>query len=271
MPELPEVETIKRGLEKQIKGFTLVGVKATPDFKKKSPKKINQIVSSRIIEIERIGKVVLFTLSNTDNRLAFHLGMTGGLVVSDDAKHIPKYEKVRFTLKKNSLLKILSYLSIRKFGYVRIVNERWIEDLKRKLGKEPEKLSLAEFKERLSSKRVGVKTVLLDQKVISGLGNIYVNEVLWEARVHPERSASNLMDTELRRILDASRKVIKRAIKYKGSSISDYVDAFGNPGEQQHHFKVYGRRGEPCLRCKNGIKYKKISQRGTFFCSKCQR
>ncbi len=285
MPELPEVETITRGLRKAILGKSIKEVKALSSGTVKQSLKLfcREIADGEIKEIRRRGKYLLMDLSG-GKTLLIHLGMTGKLLLSRpkhdsrsaSGRRLPKEEKWD---KHDHLIFrfcnadfVLRYNDQRKFGKLRLCNscdEQHIAELK-ELGPESLEVSSSDFVEILKRRKAKIKSLLLDQKVIAGLGNIYADEALFEARIHPERRAGSLSVHKLRDLHSAIRKTLKRAIKAGGSSIDNYVQVNGQIGGFQLQHKVYGREGERCRRCRTKIKRIKINQRSSYFCPRCQ-
>jgi formamidopyrimidine-DNA glycosylase len=263
MPELPEVETIRRGVLPRVRGATIKGILITDhriikkikpaDFKKK-------VTGQRILDIERRAKYQLFKLAS-GNYLVFHLGMTGRMLFSPD-----KYGKVSFKLSNG---RTLYFSDARLFGKIYFYDG--YPPLK--LGPEPLEKSFTwqRLKELLAVKKTSIKVVLLDQKVLSGVGNIYANEALFKAGIMPTRKANKLTDNEYKRLHKAIVGVLKAGIKYGGTSDSWYVDAKGEKGSFQDHLLVYGRKGEPCFKCKGDVVRISHGQRGTFYCPRCQK
>ena len=263
MPELPEVETIRRGVLPRVRGATIKSVqiidhrnikKIKPaDFKKK-------VIGQKILDIERRAKYQLFKLAS-GNYLVFHLGMTGRMLFSPD-----KYVKVSFKLSNG---KTLYFSDARLFGKIYFYNE--YPPLK--LGPEPldKHFTWQKLKELLAVKKTSIKVVLLDQKVLSGVGNIYANEALFKAGIMPTRKANRLTDVEYKKLHKAIVDVLSAGIKYGGTSDSWYVDAKGKKGGFQFRLKVYGRKDEPCFGCKSKVQRIVLGQRGTYFCPKCQK
>ena len=266
MPELPEVETIKRDLEKIVIGKKITEVCVHNPMVVREPslsafKKGLKGVTIR--HVLRRAKILIFELSN-NKALTVHLKMTGQLVCPGKGK----LSRVTFYLSNG---KMLDFNDQRLFGELRLL-DNW-RDLKfiRELGPEPKDLSLKQFKEMLCRKKTKVKSLLMDQKFISGIGNIYAAEILFRAKINPERSVANLSEEEKYLLFKAINDILNKAILLGGSSVDDYIRLSGKQGEYAKCHKVYGREGKPCLSCKASIK--RISQggRGTFFCPKCQR
>jgi len=265
MPELPEVETIKRDLEKIILGrkFTKVCVRNPAVIREPTVAKFKQGVSgARVKRVLRKAKLLIIELSN-HRALTIHLKMTGQLVYPGGGKNC----RVAFYLSGG---RILDFNDQRLFGELRLV-KHW-ESLKfvQGLGPEPFDLTLEEFKYMLLKKQTKIKSLLLDQGFISGIGNIYAAEILFGARINPLRPAKSLSDKEKGLLFKAMRNILKDAIKHGGSSVDDYVRLSGKNGNYSRYHRVYNRENKPCFIC--GALIKRIDQggRGTYYCPKCQ-
>jgi formamidopyrimidine-DNA glycosylase len=263
MPELPEVETIRRGVLPRVKGATIREVEIIDhrNIKKIKPAEFKKkVVGQKILDIERRAKYQLFKLAS-GNYLVFHLGMTGRMLFSPD-----KYVKVSFKLSNG---RTLYFSDARLFGKIWFYDK--YPDLK--LGPEPldKSFTWQKLKELLAAKKTSIKVVLLDQKVVSGVGNIYANEALFKAGILPTRRANKLTDAEYKKLHKAIVDVLNAGIKYGGTSDSWYVDAKGEKGSFQDHLLVYGRKGEPCSKCKGEVVRVSHGQRGTFYCPRCQK
>lgn len=263
MPELPEVETIKKGIAPFVKGRTIEGIeiKDHRSIKGISPELFRKkLVGQKFCTVERQAKYLLFELAS-GNYLSIHLGMTGRLLFAPD-----KYVKLTFNLsgKKN-----IYFSDARLFGKIRFFAAK----PQLKLGPEPlqKEFTVEYLKNIFSKKHSSIKVLLLDQKLLSGVGNIYANEALFHAGIRPQRQASSLRGTEIKKLHHAIEKVLEAAIKYRGTSDNWYVDAKGEKGGFQLRLKVYGKKNQPCPKCGGIIKREAMGQRGTFFCEKCQK
>ncbi len=266
MPELPEVETIKRDLEKIILGekFVKICVHQAGVIRQPSAKLFSQgLVGLRVKNILRRGKLLIFELSN-GQALTIHLKMTGQLVYPGGSSK----SRVAFYFTGG---KILDFNDQRLFGELRLV-DRW-ETLKfvQELGPEPFDLTCRVFQDMLLKKKTAIKPLLLDQKFISGIGNIYAAEILYRAKINPLRSSKTLLQNEVETLFCQTIAVLKMAIKCGGSSVDDYVRVSGENGDYARHHQVYGRQGRPCFVCKNLIQRITQGSRGTYFCPHCQR
>jgi formamidopyrimidine-DNA glycosylase len=276
MPELPEVETIVRGLRTVLPGRTIVSVRlGKTDFIEDPPALAELLPGRRIETVERLGKFICLQLSASSGakaperqmNLVIHLGMTGWLGVRPAGDPVAPHTHVFFELEDGRELR---YTDIRRFGKMRLVAGDRIGAFSERLGKEPLEISAGEFNRRLADRRARIKALLLDQSVFRGIGNIYADESVWQARIHPARLAAGLNSTELGRLRKAIRRVLLRAIEDRGSSISDFVDAEGQPGEYQQRHRAYGREGKPCFRCGTKIRRAIVAGRSSFFCPHCQ-
>lgn len=216
-----------------------------------------QIEGHRIESIRRRGKFIVMTLD--EGYLVVHLGMTGKLLTSGVEN---KYTHGVFALDDGVLL----YDDPRQFGRI-----EWGDTRVRRLGPEPLEISPAEFTRRLKARKTQIKALLLNQAFIAGVGNIYADEMLFLARIHPLVKASRLSAPRAAKLHQAMVEILTLAIKHRGSSISDYVDADGNRGDFQSLHRVYGREGEPCYVCGTPIKKVVVASRGTHYCPVCQK
>lgn len=274
MPELPEVETIKSGLVQTVKNkkITNVEIKLPKIIKGVSAKSfIDKVTGATIKNIERRAKNLIITLSNNFS-LIIHLKLTGQLIYSNPDTAKDKHTHVIFTFEdKNEL----HYNDLRRFGYIVLAETNKIGQVKElaDLGPEPldKNFTLSHFEDLLKRKRRGkIKPILMDQKFIAGIGNLYADEILFYAKVHPLRDVSTLSENEISGIYDGIKEILPSAIKHRGSSVDNYVDVDGKKGGYVPFIKVYGRKGEPCPRCKTPIERIKIGQRSAHFCPRCQ-
>lgn len=268
MPELPEVETIARGLASGADNLLGRRVSRAHAAWKRTVAKPSaaeferRVVGQRIVSIGRRGKFVRISLDQ--DTLLIHLRMSGDLLSGYSEKPLGSHSRLQIWFEDGLQL---SFQDPRKFGRVWLVTDA--EDVTGAVGPEPLEASLTptHFYKMIAAKNRQLKPLLLDQTFIAGLGNIYVDEALWEARLHPLTAASQLSQPQAVVLLRGIRKVLKAGIKRNGASI-DWVYRGGN---YQHHFKVYQRTGKPCPRCGMKIKRIVVGQRGTHFCPRCQR
>ena len=270
MPELPEVETIARGLAQRIVGKTIARVDVTMQKIAQAPPGIRferALAGERIERAGRRGKYVVLGLSS-GRRLITSLRMTGRLIVQASGEAPLPYGHVVLHFREGDRL---TFADMRQFGRMRLVEatEQWDADL----GPEPlEKAFTPEvFAAMLSGRTTPIKALLLDQRRVAGIGNIYACEALWEARIRPSRPAKALSAPAIRRLHHAIVDVLHRAINMRGTSVDDYVDADGLRGDFQNVLSVYGRLGRPCERCERPIVRTVLGQRGTWWCRGCQR
>jgi len=273
MPELPEVETIARGLRATLPGRRIVGVRlGKTDFIDDPAAIEQQVPGSRIITVRRHGKFLLLDLESSNgsahnSSLLIHLGMTGRLVTCDAAAPVPRHTHVFFALDNGRELR---YTDVRRFGRMAILPEGSQEGHLASLGLDPLEASEEQFIALLKSHRARIKALLLDQHVLRGIGNIYADESLWRARIHPMRLGANLTADELHRLYRSVREVLNEAIRLRGSSIADYVDSDGNLGGFQRRHRVYQRDGKKCFRCGTTIQRTIVAGRSSHFCPQCQ-
>lgn len=274
MPELPEVETIVRDLRahhlvgKSIKGATVfwhrtVSTPGLDDF-------LEQLIDQQILDINRRGKIIVFTLST--QTLLVHLRMTGKFILADKVIEPTAHERVRLFLNDGRLLR---YEDQRKFGKWYLLPHP--EAKLNELGIEPlsDDFSLAAFKTVLKRSSQQIKAFLLNQKYVVGLGNIYVDEALWEAQIHPTRLVDSLSPEDTKALYHAIPLVLKRGVEYMGTTLgklpSNYFSVSGRRGDNQSQLKVFRRDGQPCPRCQTTIVKMRVAQRGTHVCPKCQK
>lgn len=274
MPELPEVHTIANDIKKALTGFVVVDIWHDPLYKKlEEPSSFKKnVIGSEIITVERIAKNIIVKLSDEKNIL-IHLAMTGRVRITEKEDESIKWVKliIKFS-SENKVTKSLYFSDVRMFGKVKLINNTDLEKLKNRYGPEPiNSVDLETFKQTLKKLRRNIKTVLLDQTIISGLGNIYATDTLFLAGVNPEKPANTLTTKEVEAILNSANKVLNEGIQHRGSTLEDrmYVDAFGKEGKHQNFFYIYGKK--VCPKCKGKVEYKKIGGRGTYFCPNCQR
>ena len=273
MPELPEVETIRRDLSKLIVGKKILGLKTnTPKQVQPSLAVVKKaVVGAKIKDIKRRAKLLLIYLDN-GKVLVVHLKLTGRLLVREKDDPQDDWQRIVFSLSGN---KELRFADLRKFGWIKLVeNEKELDKLLVGFGPEPlDSLSLEEFRKIVSSSSRPIKVLLMDQTKIAGVGNIYASDALFLAKIHPARPAKDLSPSEQEKLFEAIKKVLKAGIRYRGASDQYYLDALGHKGKYQEHFLIYGREEKKCLRkgCSGVIKKIKLAGRGTYFCSHCQR
>jgi len=269
MPELPEVETVRRSLEPFLVGQTVVQVEIRePRLRRPLAPGFARTLTGRTIRaIDRRGKYLHFQLDDQQTWLV-HLGMTGQLIVENREVLPLPHDHVRVALSSGSHLR---YNDPRRFGLMVIGTTAEI-DAVTSLGHEPLSRNFTNsyfFKKTSSTKRT-IKDVLMDQRVVAGVGNIYASELLFRAGVRPDRIATTLDPAAIDRVVKATKAVLREAIRHRGSSISDYRDGEGKEGGFQQRFRVYDRDGEPCRTCRTAICRETRGGRSSFFCPACQ-
>jgi formamidopyrimidine-DNA glycosylase len=290
MPELPEVETIARGLANRVSGDVIesvwLGSKPEP-LKSAASEIVATLESKRIAGVRRVGKHIVFDLQKSGGRASpvkgktssraragapapvsdvaqwiVHLGMTGRMLVCTPDADIEKHTHAIARLASGRELR---FVDPRRFGRLSVTSGFVAP------GSEPLEVELERFVGLFRGRKTPIKSALLNQKLLSGVGNIYADESLFRAAIRPRRRAASLTRQDLRRLYPAIREVLKEAIALGGSSISDYVDPDGEEGFFQLQHRVYGREGEPCLVCKTPIKRVVIAGRSSHYCPKCQK
>ena len=258
MPELPEVETLIRTLRPHVEGRRIERVEYLwPRAAGGRPEEmVARLAGRRILRLDRHGKHLLFALD--EGWLDVHLRMTGKLLAGAAR---PEYLRARIVMDKGAL----EFEDVRQFGLLLWRAER------PPLGADALELSAEEFVRLIRARRGRLKPLLLNQGVLAGVGNIYCDEALFRAGLHPLAVAARVSRKRLEKLHTALTEVLNEAIEAGGSSISDYVDADGRPGSFQEKHLVYGREGEPCPRCGSPIRRIVVGQRGTHYCAKCQR
>ncbi|MBU1203045.1 bifunctional DNA-formamidopyrimidine glycosylase/DNA-(apurinic or apyrimidinic site) lyase [Patescibacteria group bacterium] len=286
MPELPEVETIRRGLQKKIINKKIVNIEVIKPklIRNKMDYFLNTLKNNYIFDIDRVGKLLIFNLAKDDLYLLVHLKMTGQLIyVLGDSylagghnfpqvDNLPnKYSHIIIRFSDNSHL---FFNDLRQFGYWQIVDKNQRQKIENKYGLEPgkENFKWSEFK-KIFNKRKGVlKAILLNQQIISGIGNIYADEICFRAKILPDRTVDTLTESEIKILYQACQYIINKAIVNRGTTFSDYRDSDNQKGNFVRFLKVYGRAGKKCLRCKKeDIKKIKLAGRGTHYCPNCQK
>lgn len=272
MLEMPEVETVKRGLNARVKGRKITHVEIRyQNLITGDVEQFIEFVTGAIIEnVDRRAKFLLIHLDNGYTIIS-HLRMEGRYRISADPSAIDKHSHAIFTLDNGEKM---IYNDVRKFGRMQLWRTDDLSENKsiKKLGPEPlsSEFTFQNLKPRIMRHHKDIKTVLLDQSVMSGLGNIYVDEVLWKIKLHPKTPANHLSDEDIQNIIEASNKEMKIGIESGGSTVRSYVDANGHMGNMQNNLKVYGKEGTPCPRCQTLIEKIKVGGRGTHFCPRCQ-
>ncbi|MDT2736714.1 DNA-formamidopyrimidine glycosylase [Enterococcus pseudoavium] len=273
MPELPEVETVRKGLVSLVKGKTIAKVEVYwprivefPEVERFQ----QQLVGETLETVDRRGKYLIFHFTHYE--LVSHLRMEGKYEFFKEATPLDKHSHIRFIFTDGSEL---IYHDVRKFGRMALLKKGTAKNYKGllQLGPEPteETFDLTDFKLQLKKSATMIKPLLLNQKVVAGLGNIYVDEVLWLAKIHPEQPANTLSSQRVRKLREAIIVVIEKAKVAGGTTIRTYLNALGEAGHFQQELQVYGQTGKPCPRCGTPIIKIKVAQRGTHLCPHCQK
>jgi formamidopyrimidine-DNA glycosylase len=293
MPELPEVETIRRDLEERLPGKKIKEVEIHKERMVKgiSPQQLaKELAGKEVKHLRREGKIVIIELKE-EKYLLIHLKMTGQLIYEDKKETVAgghsreeetleeavggelpnKYTHVIFEFQDGGCL---YFNDLRQFGYIKLIEAKELEKIREDQGVDPlaEEFDAEYLADVLKKRSTEIKKVLMDQKVIAGIGNIYADEILFDAGVRPDRSASNVSDQEIEEIVDSAKKILKKAIEYRGTTFSNYTDGKGNKGNFSSKLRVYGREeGEECYKCGGTIRAIKINNRGTKYCEECQK
>jgi formamidopyrimidine-DNA glycosylase len=288
MPELPEVETLKLGLKKYLVGHKI------EDVEIRVPKifqgDVKNVIATKVVGVKRIGKGLIIELDN-DYVLTVHLKMTGQLVFQDKTTQdlvlskkiggdtLPsKYSHVIFSLDKGAML---YYNDLRRFGWVKVIKKDELKDVTffKEMGPEPKvgedlagkELTSTYFKNTIQKGNLPVKLILMDQKRIGGIGNIYANDALFLAGIDPKRKGKSITDGEAKKLFEAVYTVVKKSINYGGASDENFVNVLGQEGSYQNHTLAYGKKGEKCSICGGVIEKIQLGGRGTYFCPKHQK
>jgi formamidopyrimidine-DNA glycosylase len=276
VPELPEVETVRRRLEPVLLGRRLEGVEIR-DSRLTRPFDPTEVAAElkgeRVAAVDRRGKYVVVRFES-GRALLIHLRMTGNLLHGAGGSVLPEHDRhLRAVVRLDDGSDVV-YRDVRRFGTWLLVEPEEAEAyLQARLGREPlaPAFTARRLGEALEGRRAPVKAVILDQRRLAGVGNIYADEALWRARIHPQRPAGGLDDEELRALHRGIRAALKAGIARQGATLRDYRTPDGGLGRMQHEFKVYGREGEPCERCGRPIEKIRAAGRGTWYCPGCQR
>lgn len=289
MPELPEVETIKLELNELIKGKIISSVEVNLAKEVKTPLAVfkHKVKRAKIKAVQRRAKMLLVEIVSRGQQksewLVFHLKMTGQIIyqgkqgklaggghpINQNLADLPnKYSHVIFNLNDGSHI---FFNDTRQFGWVKLVNEQELKKMEEKLGPEPLEINWREFSALIKGRKTAIKPLLMEQKVLAGVGNIYAQEACWCAKVSPLRRANSLSEKEIKELFDCLKKILRLAIEKRGTTAANYVDAFGRQGSMWPYLKVYGRAGEKCLRCGKKLKQIKQAQRSTVYCAGCQK
>lgn len=282
MPELPEVETIKNDLTAKILKQKIVAVEILNAGSARSADLQQKLLRASFPVINRVGKLLILKI-DADNFLLVHLKMTGQLILQNKNDLIVgghsdglladlpnRHTRIILKFKDDS---ILYFNDLRKFGYWQIVNNSELQEIIAKYGPEPAatEFTVAYLQKIFKNKKRSIKAVLLDQRLIAGIGNIYADEILFASGVLPQRLAGDLTLTEVKQVHKNAKLILARAIKYRGTTFNNYRDSEGRTGNFSKHLKVYGRKNLPCIKCGQKIIKKKVAGRGTHYCAGCQK
>jgi formamidopyrimidine-DNA glycosylase len=270
MPELPEVEVIVRHLQKKIINCTIKKIKVFYEPIVQNISNFNQILNKTFLTIRRKGKYLIFYLSD-DWVLVGHLRMEGKIYLKDKKKcqEKEKHEYFRLILDNDM---VLQYYDFRKFGrFLVFKKNNYLKESKlERLALDPFLIKNTNFYHKLQKTHVAIKTVLLNQQIISGIGNIYANEILFAAKIHPETKSAYLTRDQTQLILKKSKTILKESISLGGTTVSTF-EALGRTGYFQHKLLIHGKDKQNCIICQNKIQKIKIGGRGSYFCAHCQK
>jgi len=260
MPELPEVETLCDQLKQVILDMEIQGI----DIIDPKLEMANDVKGRKILAVIRRGKALEMQLDN-DKNLLLHLRMTGRLLWQTDYREMPAHTRCTIDFPHGRLV----FIDPRRFGILTAIQDRdtgrvFIEDPSRNC-------SAKRIMEIAGNRKTPIKSFLMDQRMIAGIGNIYACEILYAASVDPWRKACSLSQKEWKGVAEASERILRRAIVCRGTTISDWRDLFGRKGEYQHELRVYAQNGNPCPKCHGAIQRMRLSGRGTYFCPSCQK
>lgn len=274
MPELPEVETIVRDLRKEITGLKIKEVNVEKNYSVISDKNKfrNSLLNHKILDVSRIAKNIVIKIDFANTYLVFHLAMTGRILLQNVNEKKETHSKVEIVFENE---KAIRFSDVRMFGSARVLNKEELEKLQKKYGPSPLNKNLTPeiFHKAITKKKTIIKKALLDQEIVSGLGNIYANDSLFMAEINPETPTCDLTLEDSKRLLESAKTILLEGISNRGSTLSDlmYVDIYGKTGLQQNNFRVYGNAGKECKKCKTKIEMKVIAGRSSFFCPNCQK
>lgn len=273
MPELPEVETIRRDLNKELKGRKILKLKFYdwPKMLKPSPEAIAKAIEGKKIhDFDRRAKLLLAHLDDHGTTVAIHLKLTGQIFIRKQSDAADRFTHVILELDKGEELR---FNDLRKFGFMKLIESRSeLEKLLSEFGPEPftREFTFEKFKKIVTKSTRMVKTVIMDQQKISGVGNIYADEALWRAKIHPTKLASKLNDKQLKALYEAILFVLKQGIEDRGTSVDQYYDTHAQKGKHEQNLKVFRQNGKPCSNCGTVVKKTRVGGRGTHYCPVCQ-
>lgn len=288
MPELPEVETIRRQLIPLLRNNTINSIEVFHDKTVDFDETIEErLVGQTFQDIDRVGKLLIFSFYNKDDLfLLIHLKMTGQLLYVEDSRLITggghsisnkdisslpnSHTRLSFTLQNNTTL---YFNDMRLFGYAKLTNREKLEQIKLKFGPEPidSNFDLDWFFKTLKKRKTSIKATLLDQSFVAGLGNIYVDELLFRSNILPDRRSDTITHTQAIQLAKNAHAVLQESIEVGGTTFQNFVDTNGNSGNFTQYLQVFNRNNLPCLVCGELIKKTKVAGRGTHFCPQCQK
>jgi len=270
MPELPEVETTCRGISPHIVGHKITQLKVrNPNLRWPVPDFLGQRIEGQsVLDVSRRGKYILIKVDG--GQIMVHLGMSGSLRVVDQDKEVQKHDHVDFCFSDGKALRLTDP---RRFGSVLWQPEGEHHELLYKLGPEPlsEEFNAAYLHACCKGRKAAIKQLIMDSKVVVGVGNIYATEALFSAAIDPRRAAGNISAERLEVFVKEIKKVLSVAIEQGGTTLKDFVGSDGKPGYFQQKLNAYGRKGEPCVNCLSPLTEVRLGQRSTVFCKQCQR
>ncbi|MCC7522668.1 bifunctional DNA-formamidopyrimidine glycosylase/DNA-(apurinic or apyrimidinic site) lyase [Candidatus Uhrbacteria bacterium] len=270
MPELPEVETVRTQLDAQIRGAKILDIQIWKSGREKpvGDRFRNSLEGKKIIEIQRRAKLLVFRFED-GGAMTAHLKMTGRFVFVDADYEPSKHDRMLFRFDNGAHL---VWNDVRQFGFVQAVSEKELENILSKYGPEPLETSVENLAVCIEHPKTRtIKAALLNQEVIAGIGNIYADEACFRAGIRPTRRIGKMNHADRLNLMRQVKELLKEAVEQRGTSANDYVDTEGKKGGFLSLLRVYGRAGEPCVNCKTPIKKIVLAQRGTHYCSGCQR
>jgi formamidopyrimidine-DNA glycosylase len=272
MPELPEVETIKRDIEKNLIGKKILDVwtdspkqvqPSLEEFKKAT-------IGKKFKDVKRRAKILIFHLEDV-TPIIVHLKLSGRFLFRNQTDKADAFTRITIKLDKG---KEIRFADLRRFGWIKLLkDENNLNSVLDEFGIEPftPNFTLENFKKIISSKPTKIKPLIMDQKQIAGVGNIYSDESLWCAKIHSERMAKSLSETEIKKLYDCILESLKQGIADRGTSVDQYVDLQGQKGKHEQNLQVFRKNGKPCPRCRTIIRKIRVGGRGTHYCPACQK
>lgn len=269
MPELPEVETVRRGIEPHLIGEEVISIEVrNHKLRHPVPKEIEQFVGEEIQSVERRAKYLI--IKGRRKQLIFHLGMSGVIRILPSGSELKKHDHIIIALSSG---KSLIYNDPRRFGFLLIFDRDETPSFFSHLAPEPlsEQFTVEALWPKLRNRKRAIKTILMDQEFVVGAGNIYANEALFRAGIRPTRAANRVTKKELTRLVSAVKAVLARAIEEGGTTLKDFTTPDGHPGYFAQELAVYGQKDQPCVVCGEKIERILLAQRATYFCKQCQK